>query len=99
VNAQKVDKWVGIGYFDPVSTLKRRIKMVDFNSIAIADILRHPVHGLVSHQPAMDTPVEDRIWVRDIQFRLFQVLASECEYPTMEEIHTYWKTVNELRRD
>jgi len=72
--------------------------MVDFNDIAIADCLKHPIHGIISHQPAIDTPIEDRIWVRDIQFRLLQVLASECEYPTMEERETYWKTVEKLRR-
>ena len=73
--------------------------MVDFNNIAIADCLKHPIHGIVSHQPTIDTPIEDKIWVRDTQWRLFQVLASECEYPAEGERENYWRTANELRRD
>ena len=73
--------------------------MVDFNMIAIADCLKNPVHGIISHQPAIDSPIEDKIWVRDIQWRLFQVLASECEHPSVDEKSAYWITVNELGRD
>ena len=69
--------------------------MVDFNNIAIADVLKHPKLGLVSHQPAWNEPISNLITVRDLNFVLHQnIQASECELPTGDEIADYWKKVN-----
>ncbi len=65
--------------------------MVDTTKIAIADVLKHPDHGLISFQPAITDLVEDKIFVRDINGSLFQVLASECEETTCEETRKFWK--------
>jgi len=55
--------------------------MVDTNQIAIADVLHHPIHGLVSHQPDPRESIQDEIRVRDIKGNVYRVLASECEWP------------------
>jgi hypothetical protein len=70
--------------------------MVDTNKIAIADVLRHPTLGLVSHQPGFGEPISDRIHVRDLNWILHHTLASECELPTGDEITDYWKKVNDI---
>ena len=55
--------------------------MVDTYSIAIADILEHPVYGIVSHQPDLCDPIQDEIRVMDTKGNYYKVLASECNYP------------------
>ena len=64
--------------------------MVDTNKIAIADVLKHPKLGLVSHQPDIHEPISDTIRVRDFSGGLHSVLASECEWPS-EQDGDYWK--------
>lgn len=66
--------------------------MVDYNKIAIADVLKHPRLGIISHQPDFNDKIQDRIRVRDIQGKLNYVLASDCEFPTQEEYDLYWKS-------
>ena len=64
--------------------------MVDTNKIAIADVLKHPEYGLVSHQPILSSPIEDEIRVSDMKGTIHFVLASECVEPTYEESQEYW---------
>jgi len=68
--------------------------MVDYKHIAIAAVLKHPVHGIISCQPGIHDPIEDKIRVRDSKGNLFWVLASECEEPTDEEWKQYWFDFN-----
>ena len=72
--------------------------MVDYNEMAIADCLKHPILGIISHQPDIHTKVEDKIFVRDIDFKLTTTFASECEWASEEERILYWKKVNEKER-
>ena len=68
--------------------------MIDFNDLAIADVLIHPEHGLISHQPGIWEDLQDKITVRDISGKLFTVLASECEWASEDETKKYWKEIN-----
>jgi len=65
--------------------------MVDFRRVAIADVLKHPKAGLVSNQSGFGDPVQDEIIVRDKDWKLMRVLASECVRPTEEERSLYWR--------
>ena len=69
--------------------------MVDYKQLAIADVLKHPKLGLVSHQPTFTDEIRDEIRVRDIDREVHTTLASECEFPTEEEYELYWKEFNE----
>jgi len=42
-------------------------KIMDYTKIAIADVLKHPIHGIISHQPIISEEVSDRIRVMDLQ--------------------------------
>ena len=80
---------------------KGEIKMVDIDRIAIADLLKHPKLGIVSHQPILkgEYKTSDDITVRDVNFKQYTVLASECEWPTEddEEANNYWKNITRER--
>lgn len=66
--------------------------MVDYRNIAIADLLRHPIHGLVSHQPGFGIKISNKIMVRTEKGILLEVLASECSKDiSSEEWAGYWK--------
>jgi len=67
--------------------------MVDFNELAIADCLKHPEFGIVSHQPSIEDPIDDRIMIRDASFKLWEVLASDCEWASEEESKDYWHQI------
>jgi len=71
--------------------------MVDYLHLAIADCLRHPKLGIVSHQPGFGEPISNEISVRDSNFVLYHgVLASDCEDVSAEERDEYWRKVNEI---
>ena len=65
---------------------------IDTKELAIADCLRHPKFGILSHQPdifAHPFP-SGFVAVRDIDFHLFAVKASECEWASDKEKDEYW---------
>ena len=68
--------------------------MIKPSELAIADVLKHPKRGLVSHQPAPDDRSDAiLVYVRDVQFDRWLISLDECEWPTEEEYHRYWKEV------
>jgi len=66
---------------------------MDYNKIAIADVLKHPKLGIISHQPDTDSPLTDKIRVRGLEDEVLFVLASECEPASFEEGENYWKNI------
>lgn len=70
---------------------------MDFNRLALADILNHPRLGVVSFQGDVGDIMGDRIYVRDDNFILHEALASECDLPSDEEHSAYWKRVNKKK--
>ena len=71
--------------------------MVDYLYLAIADVLKHPRLGLVSHQPDIHEQISNIISVRDMNFILHHgILASDCEDVTREEVDLYWSEVNKI---
>ena len=74
---------------------KEKEIMTDYREIAIADVLKHPRLGLVSHQPILRDIMEDSIRVKDLRGNIQYVLASECDWPLMSEIKAYWREVND----
>ena len=59
--------------------------------IAIADVLKHPVHGIISHQPDIKKEITEEIRVRGLEDEPFRVNASDCEWASAEEARDYWK--------
>ena len=68
--------------------------MVVYTELAILDCLTHPKYGIISHQPDIHEDIKDEICIRDIHGKLFTVLASECEWASVDETRQYWKTTN-----
>jgi len=68
--------------------------MINHKELAFADCLTHPKYGIISHQPGIHEQVTDEIHVCDMNFNLFTVLASECEWASVDETRKYWKEVN-----
>jgi len=66
---------------------------MDYNKIAIADVLKHPELGIISHQPDIHSPLTDKIRVRGLEDKVLFVLASECEPASSEESEDYWKNI------
>lgn len=71
--------------------------MVDFRYVAIADVLKHPEHGLVSHQPDVSKPISEFLNVMDQRGRRFEVKASECEEATLQEVEEYRSNIPKPR--
>ena len=65
--------------------------MVDTNKIAITDLLFHPVHGVISHQPDLTEPISDTIRIRNQKGIVYYVLASECRHLEGDEGKYYWR--------
>jgi len=67
--------------------------MVDPRKVAIADVLRHPVLGIVSHQPILSERADNpRLRVMDSIGCITRVNAEECTADvTLEEKMTYWR--------
>jgi len=65
--------------------------MIDVKELAAADCLVHTKLGVVSYQPESIHSVPGSvISVRDIDFNLHWVLASDCELASSEEHDQYW---------
>ena len=65
---------------------------MDKNLLAIADVLRHKTLGLVSHQPDFKNELSgDKIRVRDINWIIHIISATDCEWATREERENYWE--------
>lgn len=65
--------------------------MIDYMKLAIADLIKHPVLGTVSHQPDLREPESDRIRVRDRKGILHFVNASECDRASEKDREGYWE--------
>ena len=61
--------------------------------IAIADVLKHPIYGIISHQPDLRKKITERIRVRGLKGRPFHVNASDCEWASREEADHYWRNI------
>ena len=72
--------------------------MVNSARIAIADTLKHPKLGIISHQPDLKKKIEDKIRVKDRNCKIHYVLASECEWASEEERNEYWSDFHEKLR-
>lgn len=70
--------------------------MIKLDELAIADVLRHKILGLVSFQPDihMEYKEKDPIPIRDINGMLGFVLLQDCIETTVEEREKYWKIRN-----
>jgi len=69
---------------------------MDYRDIAIADVLRHPDHGLVSHQPILPSPKENLIRVESMTGIFFSVSATLCVKATSRESDYYWEMKQQL---
>lgn len=66
--------------------------MIKPTELAIADVMKHSIHGLVSFQPACDDRADAiDVPVRDAKGRLFQVSLNECSWPEKSERDNYWR--------
>ena len=66
--------------------------MIQPTELAIADVIRHPMRGLVSFQPACDDRSDAiDVPVRDVKGHLFQVSLNECSWSSKGERDNYWR--------
>jgi len=74
----------------------REDKMINTNELAIADLFRHKILGIVSHQPDLREayPYEEdsRIRVRNRLGQVHYIYAKDCEYLNAGDDHMqFWE--------
>jgi len=68
---------------------------VQWDKVAIADVLLHKKYGLVSNQPRPGATLQDFIRTRDIFGNERWICASDCIWPTGEQFDQYWRELDE----
>lgn len=64
--------------------------MIKPTELAICDVMRHPVHGLVSFQPCgSDRNDNTVVRVRNMKRKLFHVNLNKCNFVTLKEYKSY----------
>jgi hypothetical protein len=65
--------------------------MIRPQELAIADVMSHSLHGLVSFQPACDDRADATyVPVRNIKGKLLWVHLDDCNWPKEGENRRYW---------
>ena len=65
---------------------------VRFDKLAIADVIKTPDGMLFSFQPD-NQPRQDLVRVKDIKGVICRVMASQCLWPTKDEVDHYWESI------
>lgn len=67
------------------------MKLVNSEKVAIADVLKHKILGLVSHQPDLNEEITRSLRVMDSSGKIYYVHDYDCDFATREEMNEYWQ--------
>lgn len=66
--------------------------MIEPTELAICDVMRHSVHGLLSFQPrASDRSDNKIVRVRNTKRKVLRVNLDKCNWATHKEYKSYWR--------
>lgn len=66
--------------------------MIEPTELAICDVMRHSVHGLVSFQPRGSDRNDNKIVrVRDTKRKVLRVNLDKCNWPKAQDYERYWR--------